>query len=135
MCLLVEASHQDDPGKVQRIWDLLSDLYSANDSLSQLSEDRRRSHAAALLVAAWKSRIHKSSSEHSFQTPMFVVNLEKRLREAQMEAARTSGAGPPQQADTHVSAEPELGMTLEGLNPVFELDFQDIDWSFWSSMD
>jgi hypothetical protein len=136
ICVLVEVSQQDDISKIQQIWDLLSDLYSANATLSQLSEDRRRSHAAGMVLAAWKARLHKLGPGQCPQTPAFVTCLENQLREAQMETANKPSAGSLQQIDTTVQpARLEVYLPPEEGEPVFELDFQDIDWSFWSSID
>jgi len=52
MVVLVEASHERDVDKCQHIWSLLSHLYAANTSLLELTENRRRLHAAELIVAA-----------------------------------------------------------------------------------
>ncbi|KAL6721752.1 hypothetical protein ACLMJK_000857 [Lecanora helva] len=138
MCVLVEASQQNDESRTQRIWDLLSDLYVANSMLSRLSEDRRRSHAARLVVAAWKARQSKLAPSQYIPKPDFVTHLEYQLSEVR--------SGPVVPYDTKISPQeiandsaqpviPETFLEDQDMNAVFDLDFQDIDWSFWSSVD
>lgn len=137
MIILAEASQQTDTPKTQQIWDLLSELYGANSTLSQLSEDRRVSHAAGLVVAAWKTRQTKSTLGQCPSRPEFVSRLELKLEEHRSGNMQT-GARTIQQGSAGQAAEPPTPESFLGehdLNAVFELEFQDIDWSFWSSID
>jgi hypothetical protein len=52
MCVLVEASDTDDMAKAQELWDLLASVYATDTELFELAEDRRRLHAAELIIAA-----------------------------------------------------------------------------------
>jgi hypothetical protein len=138
MCILVEASQQVDLAKTEQIWELLSELYLANPTLSQLSGDRRPFHAAELIVAAWKARQHKFSTSRSVDPPEFIINLENQLSRSQSDPALGPDAGQKQ----HVNTRPDLTTAGFEAHPAeqevdaaFGLDFQDIDCSFWSSID
>ena len=82
MCVFVEASRQSDSSKAQQIWNLLSDLYTHNMTLSELSEDRRKSHAAELVVAAWNARQSKLDDDQVIRKPEFVTLLEAKLADS-----------------------------------------------------
>lgn len=138
MCVLVEASRQEDESKTQRIWDLLADLYKSNSTLSELSEDRRRSHAAKLIVTAWKARQTKADPQQNLQKPDFVHQLEILLTGSSTEQPQTSSAGVTQQSSTEpglAPITPESSAADLDIGTTFDFDFQDIDWSFWSSTD
>lgn len=110
--------------KAQRIWDLLSDLYTYNKPLLELSEDRRKLHAAELITNAWKARQAADPTAH---TPMCVSILEPLLAE------RHTGVT---ESQTEVVDQPlEPVMTDEDLNVILGLEFQDIDWGFWAGME
>lgn len=138
MCVVVEASHQNDPSKTQCIWDLLSNLYSTNSTLSRLSEDRRRPHAAELVVAAWKARQNTSTSHQHLPQPECLAHLEAKLSEYRTELAQSKNAHAARQEDIEQKPEPISSEQLfaeQDVDAIFDLDFQDIDWSFWSSID
>ncbi|KAL8868028.1 MAG: hypothetical protein Q9174_005263 [Haloplaca sp. 1 TL-2023] len=134
MIVLVEASQQSDPEKSQRIWDLLSGLYTTNSTLFQFHEDRRISHAASLVSTAWKTCEKRSHTPK----PDFVTRLE-----TQLEAYRRQiKEGETEISTENLSAErpfepltPETMGSGQDPNAMFDLNFQDIDWSFWSSID
>ncbi len=128
MCVLVEASHEDDQSKIQETWDLLADLYAANSTLSQLSEDRRRHHAADIVVAAWKARQHKLGSDRISETPAFVADLEAQLLHLHAQPATSPDAGPTR-------LDPEIHPPEHDFAATFDLDLTDIDWDFWSTVD
>jgi len=110
--------------KAQRIWDLLSDLYTYNKNLLELSEDRRKLHAAELIINAWKAR---QAADPSAYTPMCVSVLEPLL--AERHAVATG-------SQIEVAGQPlEPVMTDEDLNVILGLEFQDIDWGFWAGME
>ena len=138
MCVLVELSQQNDTSKIQQLWNLLSDLYSACPTLSDLSEDRRKSHTAGLVIAAWKARQNKPGADLSLPKPEFVTHLGAQLLES-----RTGHAGKPSAKMVHQESArnrfepvtPEKFLADQDADFVFDFDFQDIDWSFWSSID
>ena len=138
MCVLVECSQQDDESKARRIWDLISDLYLHNFTLSRLSEDRRRSQAAGLVVSAWKARQKKLGS---LQKPQFVVTLESQLAQCNpADPSQTFTAQSTQQASSgqnqnYEPITPQSFSAGQDVDAIFDLDFQDIDWSFWNSID
>ena len=110
--------------KAQRIWDLLSDLYTYNKDLLDLSEDRRKLHAAELIINAWKAR---QPADPTAYTPTCVSILEPLL------AQRHVVVADPQ---IEVVGQPlEPVMTDEDLNVILGLEFQDIDWGFWAGME
>ena len=121
MCVLVEASRQNDSSRTREIWDLLSDLYATNSFLSELSEDRRRSHAASLIINAWKAQ-SKPDSNHHLTKPGFVSALETQVLRDNIRL------GP--------ETDPVAGPIIDqDINAMLDFDFQDIDWSFWNSID
>lgn len=138
MCVLVEASQQNDESKTQRMWDLLSELYSTNPTLSRLAEDRRRYHAAELIVAAWKARQSRSNSNQSLPKPDFVTHLETLLPDPSIDSAQKPNKTAAQLGDAAQHAEPVTPQSFlaeQDIDADFSLDFQDIDWAFWSSID
>ena len=139
MCLLVEAAHQAEGSKMQQIWTLLADLYESNEFLSELSEDRRRVHAAELVAAAWKARQNNIAPNVCPPKPAFVVHLETQLAEHRLHKAQSHGANVTPQASVGQADEAVNADTLfpgsQDANADFSLDFSDIDWAFWSSID
>lgn len=110
--------------EAQRIWDLLSDLYTYNKNLLELSEDRRKLHAAELITSAWKAR---QTADPSAYKPACVSILEPLLSDNRGDATKTQ---------TEVVGQPlEPVMTDEDLNAMLDLEFQDIDWGFWAGME
>ncbi|KAG9857545.1 hypothetical protein KCU98_g928, partial [Aureobasidium melanogenum] len=122
--VIVEVTQLKGSPKAQSIWDLLSKLYTHNKNLLELSEDRRKLHAAELIINAWKARQTASPSE---PTPLCITTLEPLLSEhrARVEHGRSEAAGQPL----------EPVMTDEDLNEILGLEFQDIDWAFWAGME
>ncbi|MDI1489607.1 MAG: hypothetical protein OHK93_000804 [Ramalina farinacea] len=138
MCVLVEMSHGKDSSKAQRIWDLLSDLYTANASLSELLEDRRRLHAARLVVTAWKACLNNPDTDRSLPNPDFVANLEARLSEVSTGLAPNIKAKDTPHETVGQSLDPMIPegfMAEQDFSAAFDFDFPDIDWSFWNSID
>ncbi|KAJ9652813.1 hypothetical protein H2198_007943 [Neophaeococcomyces mojaviensis] len=138
MCVLVEAAQQDDASKTQRIWDLLSDLYSTNSTLSQLADDRRKFHAAELVVAAWKARQNNPNLDQHLSKPEFVTHLETQFPECRTGLAQNSSAKVVQDGSAGQRVEPvtpDSFLAEQDVDAVFDLDFQDIEWAFWSSID
>ena len=136
MCLLVEAAHQAEGPKMKEIWNLLAELYDSNKFLSELDEDRRRVHAAELVAAAWKARQNNIAPNVCPPKPAFVVHLETQLAEHRLHKAQSHGARVTNvcQANEAVNAD-TLFPELQDVNADFSLDFSDIDWAFWSSID
>lgn len=140
MCILVEVSQQSVPAKIERIWNLLAQLYAANTSLLELADDRRKLHAARLVVAAGqacqtKSNIHKSSS-----MSILIIDLESRL--AQIAPTNEQAVKPNQSYE--VGTDLDNTSTITQAVPIeqdvdavvsFDFDFEDIDWEFWNSID
>lgn len=138
MFVLVEASRENDISRAQEMWDLLASVYACNASLYDLEEDRRKLHAAELVIAAWKTWQHKFGVNQTLTPPHFVADLEDILASHRTRANKEMKTNPAlQQADQQgiMSLTPESFLAEEDLNGTFDLDFQDIDWSFWNSMD
>ncbi|THW78378.1 hypothetical protein D6D17_10164, partial [Aureobasidium pullulans] len=76
--VIVEVMQLKGSPEAQRIWDLLSDLYTYNKNLLELSEDRRKLHAAELITSAWKAR---QTADPSAYKPTCVSILEPLLSE------------------------------------------------------
>jgi hypothetical protein len=122
--VIVEVTQLKGSPKAQRIWDLLSDLYTYNKPLLELSEDRRKLHAAELIIHAWKAR---QAADPSAYIPMCVSVLEPLLLEKNTVVAEST---------TEAVGQPlEPVMTDEDLNVILGLEFQDIDWGFWAGME
>lgn len=137
MCVLVEASRIDDLPKAQEVWDLLSEVYNTNRELHDVIEDRRRYHAAELVIAAWKAWQNKPSPLKLIENPTFVDGLEKELAKHRKKSEKAAGktvAG-ASSSPAPPSITPHDALTQEDFTAVFDLDFQDIDWSFWDSID
>jgi hypothetical protein len=133
MFVLVEASEQSDVRKAQELWDLLASVYAANADLFELAEDRRKLHAAELIVAAW----HAYRSKHGslqLEDPTFVTQLGQKLSDYDADLAPQISQSGPRDGDQQ--GIPNTGLTPEAdFDFDFDMDFQDIDWSFWSSME
>ncbi|KAH0042576.1 hypothetical protein KCU78_g751, partial [Aureobasidium melanogenum] len=121
--VIVEVTQLKGSPKAQRTWDLLSNLYTHNKNLLELSEDRRKLHAAELIINAWKAR---QTVTPSAPVPLCISVLEPLLSDhrSRIEHVRSEAAGQPL----------ELVMTDEDLNELLGLEFQDIDWAFWAGM-
>jgi hypothetical protein len=130
MCLLVEASDTNDMFKAQELWDLLASVYATNTELLDLAEDRRRLHAAELIVAAWSAYRIKFAN-HQLETPGFVTNLEQALATYYNTFDQESQEQGDEPTRPPLDSEP---FTLDG-EFEFDIDLQDIDWSFWNSID
>lgn len=137
MFVLVEAARENDVSKAQEMWDLLASVYTCNVSLHDLEEDRRRLHAAELVVAAWKAWQNKFGIGQ-YTPPQFVVDLESGLASHRTRVGQEITSGSVVQRGPRTSfapITPESFLTAEDMSGTFDLDFQDIDWSFWNSMD
>ncbi|KAI5196002.1 hypothetical protein E4T39_07980 [Aureobasidium subglaciale] len=122
--VIVEVMQLKGAPEAQRIWDVISDLYTYNKNLLELSEDRRKHHAAELIINAWKARYQ---ADPFAQKPSCVSVLESLLTESREEATQV------QSGDVELPLEPV--MTDEDLNVILDMEFQDIDWSFWAGME
>jgi hypothetical protein len=133
MFVLVEASEQSDVYKAQELWDLLASVYATNADLFELAEDRRKLHAAELIVAAWHAYRSKYNSQQ-LEDPTFVSQLGQKLSTYGADLAPQTAQTGPRHGD-HQDI-PDTRLSLEAnLDFDFDMDFQDIDWSFWSTMD
>lgn len=138
MFVLVEALRENDIAKAQETWDLLASVYASNPSLFELPEDRRRHHAAELVVAAWKAWQHKlGPSAHYISPPSFVSQLELGLTAARSGTDQddVSASEQEQSVNTKVGPMTPESIVAEDVNAIFDMDFQDIDWSFWNSIE
>lgn len=137
MCVLVEASRIEDLPRAQEVWDLLTDVYANNKELHEVIEDRRRFHAAELVIAAWKAWQNRPNSPKLIENPSFVEGLEKELarhrKKSDKAAGKTVADTPPVATTTPMT--PHDALTQEDFTAIFDIDFQDIDWSFWDNVD
>lgn len=138
MFVLVEASRENDILKAQETWDLLANVYASNASLFQLADDRRRHHAAELVTAAWRAWQHKfGANARHMSPPSFVTQLEIGLAAFGTNMGQEEVLMPGQHQDAKADVlpiTPESVMTGD-TNNIFDMDVQDIDWSFWNSME
>lgn len=155
--VLIEARRQFDRPKVKTIWALLSEVYGANPTLSDLAEDRRKSYAAELMIAAWRARDNmllgpQRDTHGAPQKPGFLLDLESKLSQiigagnterpskrkldeaAAVGSTVTKKAVPP--TGLHMpdlSLESVVHDQLD-LDAIGDIDFDVIDWSFWENI-
>ncbi|EXK86459.1 hypothetical protein FOQG_09729 [Fusarium oxysporum f. sp. raphani 54005] len=125
--ILVDMSNLADVNLIKSAWKLLSQLYAVADHLSDLEDDRRKSHAARSVVATWHECRQKPGLTE-MQKPGFVTKLEKDLAELERKtiADVESQVGVPQEIWQTRPVETEL--------QPFGFEFADIDWAFWDSI-
>ncbi|KAK2472753.1 hypothetical protein H9L39_14928 [Fusarium oxysporum f. sp. albedinis] len=125
--ILVDMSNLADVNLIKSAWTLLSQLYAVADHLSDLEDDRRKSHAARSVVATWYECRQKPGLTE-MQKPGFVTKLEKDLAELERKtiAELESQFGVPQEVWQTRPVETEL--------QPFGFEFADIDWAFWDSI-
>jgi hypothetical protein len=134
MFVLVEAYEETDLQKGPELWELLSDVYASHTDLLELADDRRKLHAADLVIAAWNAHLSKTPDDDS-DTPTFVVTLSSKLAEYRASFEGDSTEARPNAGDFWDQAPATAeGMSADG-DFEFGMDLQDIDWSFWSSID
>ncbi|KAL8951918.1 MAG: hypothetical protein Q9222_002137 [Ikaeria aurantiellina] len=155
--VLIEAHRQCGTPRAERIWSVLSDLYAANHSLSELPGDRRKSYVVELLIKAWKARErYLSENQHNpFQQPQqptFLLNLERKLSQ-HSEASKAEGPskrklGEAETPDLTPVKKPVPAAGIQNgnlqvddgapssldLDPFADFNFDAIDWSFWESV-
>lgn len=122
--LLVDLPQLTDVGRIKAAWALLGDLYGAAAFLKDFAVDQRRLRAAELVLAAWKACASKSVVE-GMQTPGFVTELETLVSQAM---ATEGGALPDWQVGEPIADGLRTDQTFSEL---LNLDFADIDWSYW----
>lgn len=130
MCVLVEArdaSNASEVDKAQGLWNLLDDVYAAHPDLVDFTHDRRRIHAAELVVAAWNAQQGRPSPQR-LEKPQCVNDLSRRLtaHHAHDNAQQREGESQTTLPDATGPSEMDLS---------FDIDFGDIDWGFWNSID
>lgn len=130
MCVLVEArdaSNANEVEKAQDLWNLLDDVYAAHPDLVDFTHDRRKLHAAELVIAAWKT--HQSNEDaRCIEKPKFLEDVSQRLT-----TCHPPCEGQERQAEAIESAQPAAEPIDMDLS--FDIDFEDIDWGFWNSID
>lgn len=134
MCVLVEASDESDIYKAKELWDLLACVYEANANLLELLEDRRKFHAAELIVAAWNALRSRCASQR-LEQPKFLVQLEQRLATCRIRVDQDAPQASQRGSDDQIHA-PRVPERMEGPFEIdFDMDLEDIDWAFWNSID
>jgi hypothetical protein len=126
MIVLIEASETSET-KAEELWNILSAIYECNPNLYDLADDRRKLHAAELIVGALKG--HQSRFGGAL-----LDNLAPFEQLARKLAAYQGANGHTDEPVT--SAEPaSMYELVDNAGFDFDMDFHDIDWSFWSSTD
>ena len=154
--VLIEARRQSDTPRADRIWLLLSDIYTANPSLSEMLEDRRKAYAVELMIVAWRARenflFERQQRQQDIsrlpQKPAFLDDLENRLlkymgpgrsegaSKRRLGEADTLGSTPAKKAvpaggsQAHNLPVDDMALSQLDLDAFAELDFDAIDWSF-----
>jgi hypothetical protein len=101
-------------------------VYACNADLLDLAGDRRRSHAAEQIVAAWTTLSCRSEKP---KQPTFMHEVTRRLAALRIDPDLVA----QQQKDNEHVSNTVLEQFDLGLE--FDMDLEDIDWSFWSSID
>lgn len=137
MCVVIEAAQTNKESTTERIWDLLIELYTVNMPLWHLADDHRRPHAAGMIIHAWKLREEKHTGQLLLLKPQFLEQLESKLSAYQARHPSIVNANPSQ----HRADATKFEYRTDGQYPneqdfniPWDLDFQDIDWSFWTSV-
>ncbi|KAF2831472.1 hypothetical protein CC86DRAFT_463354 [Ophiobolus disseminans] len=128
MIVLIEASGSSDI-KGDELWELLSKVYEANPDLYDLADDRRKLHAAELIVAASKAHRAKHGS-----SPLESLMPFEQLKGVLAAYRAATGADGSMQNATVLAVDDGLSLDID-LGFEFDMDFHDIDWSFWNSID
>ncbi|CAF3591071.1 unnamed protein product [Fusarium graminearum] len=128
--ILVDMTLLTDVTIIQSAWSLLEDLYTSAHHLTDMSEDRRVSHAAKSVIATWNECRQKPGLEY-MEKPTFVSELEELLAQDERNIA-SDISRKENQMDTVM----DFGQGRTGdddLQP-FGFEFADIDWAFWDSI-
>ncbi|RBQ69220.1 hypothetical protein FVER14953_12420 [Fusarium verticillioides] len=125
--ILVDMSNLKDVTLIKSAWTLLSQLYAVADHISDLEDDRRKSHAARSVVATWYECSQKPGLA-GMQKPGFVSKLEKDLADLESKINEDNGG--------QISVVQEIWQTqpVETELQPFGFEFTDIDWAFWDSI-
>lgn len=132
MIVLIEATDTSET-KAEDMWDILSAVYECNPDLYDLADDRRKLHAAELIVSALKTRRSKFGDIPLLEKLAPLEELTRKLA-AYQAANGYSGELPAGTAEASV-AEQSMYEFVDNAGFDFDMDIQDIDWSFWSSID
>ncbi|UZP42969.1 hypothetical protein NXS19_010785 [Fusarium pseudograminearum] len=128
--ILVDMTLLSDVTTIQSAWSLLEDLYTSAHHLTDMSEDRRVSHAAKSVIATWNECRQKPGFEY-MEKPTFVSELEELLAQDERNIAGDAGRK-ENQLDTVMDF--GQGKTGEDDLQPFGFEFADIDWAFWDSI-
>lgn len=115
---------------IQSAWSLLEDLYTSAHHLTDMSEDRRVSHAAKSVIATWNECRQKPGLEY-MEKPTFVSELEELVAQDERNIAGDAG-----RKENQMGTVMDFGQGRTGdddLQP-FGFEFADIDWAFWDSI-
>ncbi|KAJ3499575.1 hypothetical protein NLG97_g213 [Lecanicillium saksenae] len=121
--LLIDLPHINDSDQLAKAWKILGDLYTSAEFLSDFDIDKRRLRAAELVVAAWNTCATKPSLEGR---PMpdwiskLLLDISKGGDEVILFAQRQD-----------VESRTHTGDEIQTFSDLLNLDFADIEWSFW----
>jgi len=130
MIVLIEASDTRET-KATELWDILSAVYECNPDLYDLADDRRKLHAAELVVGALNSHRSKFGGIPSENLAPF-EQLTRKL--AAHQAADGQSEEPTGSAEGSL-AQHSMFEFVDSAGFDFDMDVHEIDWSFWSSID
>lgn len=120
--------------RAQELWKLMLEVYAMHEELLDFSGDRRRIQAAEIVLATWHSHEEKFAG-HNHDKPEMLSKLSLEL--ATYRAGLEPVVNPAMYRDESVSSAPDMLPEATAIEEdfSFDLDFQDIDWSFWNSME
>jgi hypothetical protein len=122
MIVLIEASETSE-AKAEELWNILSAIYECNPDLYDLADDRRKLHAAELIVGALKGHRNRFGG----------AILESLAPFEQL--ARKLAACQASNGHTEEPAEQSMYDFVDNAGFDFDMDFHDIDLRFWTSID
>jgi hypothetical protein len=158
--VLIEVRRQPETSLAQRTWGLLSDVYGTNLSLSNLSDDRRKTYAIELLSLAWKAREKHLLEQQHLQLnayrappkPAFLAELENKLEKhvgaTSAEQTGKRGINELETSNPSLLKKPipvgglpgqdllvnDIMLNQFDLDSIAEINFDSVDWSFWGTV-
>lgn len=134
MCVLIEARDATDMVQAQELWNLMLDVYAAHEDLLDFAGDRRRVQAAEIVLATWATCKGKFAG-HIHNQPEILSRLSLDLAAYRATLDPLVDPASPRAEGVSLAQEIQLEATVDEEDFSFDLDFQDVDWSFWNSME
>lgn len=134
MCVLLEARDAVDMLQAQELWNLLVEVYAAHGELLDFDGDRRRVQAAEIVLATWNTHKGKFAG-HIQSEPEILSKLSVELAAYRANMDAIVDPGVSRNENVLPTSDAQAGAAVVEEDFSFDLDFQDVDWSFWNSME